>query len=199
MKLIDEVTKKKYKNYIRPEQPPNTVMKNTIMKNSEPLSIEPILDKDGLSKAYGRESKLYTHGDTLYIAGTSSVQDVWDDLKIPFKQTDKSMRYKNAVALLKTNPDIKNVVGHSLGGSVALELQQNFPDRKFKSNTYGAPVISTTAAPNRFRNYFDPVSMLDRGAKSTINVGLNPHTFGNFDQNKVSTKAFTSFTSRTDE
>ncbi len=101
------------------------------MKNSEPLSISPILDKDGLSKAYGRESKLYTLGDTLYIAGTSSVQDVWDDLKIPFKQTDKSMRYKNAVALLKVNPDIKNVVGHSLGGSVALELQKNLQKRKF--------------------------------------------------------------------
>jgi hypothetical protein len=192
MKLIDDVVKKKFKNYITP-----------MIQNKKPYSIEPILDKDGLDKAYSKESKLYTHGDTLYIAGTSSLQDVWDDLKIPFRQTDKSMRYKNASALLKVNRDITNVVGHSLGGSVALELQQNFPERNFKTNTYGAPVFSATpagtATGNRYRNYFDPISFLDRGANSSINIGLNPHTFGNFDQNKVSTKAFTSFTSRTDE
>jgi hypothetical protein len=170
MKLIDDVVKKKFKNYRTP-----------MKQSSKPYSIEPILDKDGLDKAYSKESKLYTHGDTLYI----------------------SMRYKNASALLKVNRDITNVVGHSLGGSVALELQQNFPERNFKTNTYGAPVFSATpagtATGNRYRNYFDPISFLDRGANSSINIGLNPHTFGNFDQNKVSTKAFTSFTSRTDE
>ena len=87
-----------------------------------------------------------------------------------------------------------NVVGHSLGGSVALELQKNFPDRKFKSNTYGAPVFSATASDNRFRNYFDPVSILDRGAANSVNVGLNPHTYSNFEKNKVSNKAFKTFT-----
>ncbi len=99
-----------------------------------------------------------------------------------------------AVAALKVNPDIMNVVGHSLGGSVALELQQNFPDRKFKSNTYGAPVASLTGADNRFRNYFDPVSILDRGANNKVRVGLNPHDFSNFDQNKVSNQPFQTYT-----
>jgi hypothetical protein len=198
MKLIDEIAKPKMDNYITP---PKHLLTTThrIITNSTPLKIEPITDKEGLAKAYGRESKLYTHGDTLYIAGTSSIQDVWDDLKIPFKQTDKSMRYRNAVAALKVNPDIMNVVGHSLGGSVALELQTNFPNRKFKSNTYGAPVLSTTAADNRFRNYFDPVSILDRGASKSVHAGVNPHTYSNFEKNKVSNNTFKTNIYRTDE
>jgi hypothetical protein len=183
MKLIDERAKPKMINHLTPPIP---------------LSIQPLTDKAGLEKAYGRETKLYTHGDTLYIAGTSSFQDVLDDVKIPFNNTFQSMRYRDALAVLKVNPGITNVVGHSLGGSVALELQKDFPDRKFKSNTYGAPVFSTTAADNRFRNYFDPVSFLDRGAKSSVNIGLNPHTYSNFENNKVSDKAFNTFTFRTD-
>ncbi len=179
MKLIDERKKPKRTNHLSPPIP---------------LSIEPITDKAGLEKAYGREPKLYTHGDTLYIAGTSSLQDVWDDLKIPLNLTEQSMRYRKAASLLKVNPDIMNVVGHSLGGSVALELQKNFPDRKFKSNTYGAPVFSLSGADNRFRNYFDPVSLLDRGAKNSLHVGLNPHSFVNFDTNKVTDKPFKTYT-----
>ena len=179
MKLIDERKKPNMTNHLTPPIP---------------LSVEPITDKAGLEKAYGRESKLYTHGATLYIAGTSSLQDVWDDLKIPFNQTDKSMRYRKAVDVLNVNKDITNVVGHSLGGSVALELQKNYPDRNFKSNTYGAPVLSTTGADNRFRNFFDPVCFLDRGATNSVNVGLNPHTYSNFENNKVSNKAFQTYT-----
>ena len=43
-----------------------------------------LTDKEGLDKAYAREDKLYVHGNTMYVAGTSYWQDVWDDLKIPF-------------------------------------------------------------------------------------------------------------------
>ena len=179
MKLIDERTIKNRTNHLSPPIP---------------YTIEPITDKVGLNKAYGRASKLYTHGNTLYIAGTSSLQDVWDDLKIPLNLTEQSERYKKAASLLKVNKDIQNVVGHSLGGSVALELQKDYPERKFKSNTYGAPVASLTGADNRFRNYFDPVSILDRGANNKVRVGLNPHDFSNFDQNKVSNQPFQTYT-----
>ena len=57
---------------------------------------------------------------------------------------------------------------------------------------------SLSKADNRYRNHFDPVSMLDFGAKSSINVGLNQHTYDNFDNNKVSDKPFSSYTYRTD-
>ena len=179
MKLIDERKKPKRTNHLTAPIPYN---------------LEPITDKVGLDKAYGRESKLYTHGDTLYVAGTTTFGDVMDWPKIPLHQGNKTMVYGKALQAVKLNSEIKNVVGHSLGGAAALELQRNFPDRKFKVNTYGAPVFSATAADNRFRNIFDPVSILDRGAKNKVMVGLNPHGFSNFDQNKVSNQAFQTFT-----
>ena len=80
---------------------------------------------------------------------------------------------------------IKQLVSHSLEGSVALELQGNMADRNFKTNTYGAPVFSITPAENRYRKFGNPVSMLGRGSKSSLHVGLNPHTYDNFDTNTV--------------
>ncbi len=55
-----------------------------IMTNSLPINIPQIKDQDGIKKAYDRDSKLYINADTMYVGGTSSVQDMYDDLKIPF-------------------------------------------------------------------------------------------------------------------
>ena len=185
MKLYDEVTKSKVNNYIL--QPKHHPTPKT-QKPPIPTVVKKITDKEGLHKAYALDDKLYAQGDTLYIAGTSSLRDVWDDLKIPFHLTSKSDRYQHASKFLEENKEIKQLVGHSLGGSVALELQDNMADRNFKTNTYGAPVFSFTSAENRYRNIGDPVSMLDFGSNSSLNVGLNPHTYDNFDKHVVSDK-----------
>ncbi len=182
MKLYDEVTKSKVNNYmLQPKHHPTP----KTHKQPNPTIVKQITDKEGLHKAYAIDDKLYAQGDTLYIAGTSSLRDVWDDLKIPFHLTSKSDRYQHASKYLETDQKIKKLVGHSLGGSVALELQENMGARNFKTNTYGAPVLSLTPAENRYRNFGDPVSMLDWGSKSSLNVGLNPHTYDNFDKNMV--------------
>ena len=91
-------------------------------------------------------------------------------------------------------------MGHSLGGSVALELQKNFKYRNYNVNTYGAPVVSESPiiASNRYRNKYDPVSQYDNGAQTEFPLTLNPHGYDNFDQNKVSDKTFSSFVYRTD-
>ena len=102
-------------------------------------------------------------------------------LKSPFNQTDKTLKYKNAIDLLDVNPDVINFVGHSLGGAKALELQ-NTLNQNYNVNTYGAPVASFTNSGNRYRNNYDPVSILDSGAQTSINIGLNPHTYDNFDK-----------------
>ena len=57
--------------------------------------------------------------------------------------------------------------GHSLGGTVALQLQKDMPDRNFTVSTYGAPTVSFTQSENRFRNPGDPISLLDFGTKTT--------------------------------
>ena len=77
---------------------------------------------------------------------------------------------------MKANPNIKNVVGHSLGGSFALELQKNHPG--LNSRTFGAPVWDPMSVDNkykgfhgqvdRYRNALDPFSVFDGSAKTSI-------------------------------
>ena len=133
-------------------------------------------DRAGLDKAYSLESGSYPVGDTLFVAGTKSLQDVWDDLKIPFGLTSFSDRYKQADRVLEANPQIRRVVGHSLGGAVALELAKNHP-RLRATETYGAPVFSFEGSDQRHRHWLDPVAMLDSGADTTVPQELNPHSY----------------------
>ena len=85
------------------------------------------LNENGLSKAYNNHNKVHVDNDTLYIAGTSNLRDVYDDItKIPIWGSIKdSQRYKDAKTVLDLNPNITNLVSHSLGSSVALELEKD--------------------------------------------------------------------------
>jgi pimeloyl-ACP methyl ester carboxylesterase len=166
--------------------------------------INTITYKEGFGKAYSLDNKFYVNGDTLYVAGTSYLQDVWGDLKIPFYQTAKAQRYNDAETLLNQNQQIKNIVGHSLGGSVTLELQRNHQEKTFKTSTYGAPVESITAADNkdkhRYRNLGDPVCVSDKGATMAFKGSafyknftegpfaglLDAHAYDNFSNTRIS-------------
>jgi hypothetical protein len=131
------------------------------------------INEMGLKKAYNTDKKVHVDGDTLFIAGTHDKQDWIDDFtKIPFYgDVKKSKRYIDVMETVKNNPNVKKVIGHSLGGSVALELEKNNPD-KYKTTTYGAPVVSLTKG-NRFRHGNDVVSAFDFGAK-TVGFNMNP-------------------------
>lgn len=178
-----------------------------------------ITDKEGLERAYASPSNTYVIGDTLYIAGTQfgkflsgmipshwgsgefskGGKDVWDDVsKVPvWGDVKNSTRYGEAHTAFKANPNIKLVVGHSLGGSVALELQKQYPH--LASRTYGAPVFdpfgsdarSKQSNVDRYRNYLDPVSIFDRSANDSLktNVLASPtltHAFDNIATNYTS-------------
>ena len=41
-------------------------------------------DREGLNRAYGLDDGVHVDGNDLYVAGTKSMRDVLDDLKIPF-------------------------------------------------------------------------------------------------------------------
>ena len=84
------------------------------------------LNSDGLNKAYNNNNKIHVDNDTLYIAGTSNLKDVYDDITtIPVWGNIKdSTRYNQAKTALDFNPSITKIIGHSLGGSVALEFQK---------------------------------------------------------------------------
>ena len=86
------------------------------------------------------------------------------------------LKYIEAEKVLKANPNITRVVGYSLGGSVALELQKRYP--QLQTRTYNAPVIDFTNAispkyesnQERYRNIGDPISIFDSGARSSLNL-----------------------------
>ena len=114
------------------------------------------------------------HGKTLYIAGSHTQRDWWDDFtKIPFGgDLTNSERYQKVVEAFKNRGEIDTVVGHSLGGSIALEMQSNFKDRIPKSRTYGAPVFNLLGSDSenaeRYKRWLDPFSVLDRSTEKTV-------------------------------
>ena len=157
---------------------------------------EALSDSEGLRKAY-EHGDYYMHGKTLYIAGSHTQRDWWDDFtKIPFwGDLKNSERYQKVVEAFKNRGEIDTVVGHSLGGSVALEIQSNFKDRITKSRTYGAPVFNLLGSDSenaeRYRHWLDPFSILDRSAKKTVK--WNPfdsysftHDYNDLGDDKVS-------------
>ena len=131
-------------------------------------------DEEGLVKAYNDETAPGVFYDpttkTEYIKGSVTARDWWDDAsKIPFwGDTRNAERYQQADKayedLLLQGKPVDRVVGHSLGGSVALQMQK---DRFIpKSRTFGAPVVDLNpfGKSERYRHPLDPVSILDRGA-----------------------------------
>ena len=93
---------------------------------------------------------------------------VWGDLR-------NSARYKAAKAALMENPQVKRTVGHSLGASVGLELQKNYPHIT-SSRTYGAPVFDPLGKESnhvdRYRNRGDLFNMFDGSAVNYVK--MNP-------------------------
>jgi len=142
-------------------------------------------DELGLQKAYGTDAGVSydSSAKTMYIKGTQDAQDVWDDLKIPLKRTMQSERYQQAekvyLQLVNQGLPVDTVVGHSLGGAVALEMAKNYG---LQSRTYGAPVLDLNPfqKTERYRYMLDPVSILDRAANTSWNLRMNPHGYGGF-------------------
>ena len=142
-------------------------------------------NKLGLSKAYASDNSTHIDGDTLFIAGTKTMRDVFSDwIKIPLGLTRYSKRYKEAEDVLKANPQVKNLIGHSLGSAVSDELSKRNENKQLKTTLYGSPFVDFTGkqSENRYRHKFDPVSILDRGSK-TVDLGLvDPLTAHGYDQ-----------------
>jgi len=123
--------------------------------------------------AYQTGSGVAISGDTAYVAGTRTAGDWARNTNIPINQTDHLPRYKTLEQALALRPEVRHIVGHSMGGSVALAYGAAHP--QYRTTTYGAPVVSITPG-ERYRDTLDPVSMFDRGA---IDLGVMvPHSAG---------------------
>jgi predicted alpha/beta hydrolase family esterase len=145
-------------------------------------------DRVGLSRAYEAPNNVYVRGTTAYVAGTQltrnfgeAARDLFDDAKLPLVGARSSRRYEELQQALSRHPEVKNLVGHSLGASVILEAAKQ--NKALTTTTYGAPVVDVFAkssrnVPNRFANYGDPIAMFDTNA--TPGIQSNPHSFSNF-------------------
>ena len=119
----------------------------------------------------------------MYVGGTTSAVNWLENFtKLPFGVLGgvRDMeRYIEAERILKENPQISELVGHSQAGSVVLTLAKDFPDRNLKTRTYNSPTFSMGFKPNteqhkRFRKVGDIVSALDGGAVNVYTDTLNP-------------------------
>ena len=111
--------------------------------------LQDISDEEGLKRAYDTKDGLYQHYNKLFIAGTKDKIDFVDDLKLPFDETlTKTNRGRDIDSYYRSHHEIDTVIGHSLGGSVALALEKKYkkedgnPFGIVQSKTFGAPVVS---------------------------------------------------------
>ena len=132
----------------------------------------------------------------MLIAGTRDLNDVKDDiLRIPACGNSRNIqRYQDARDELMKHPEVNQITGHSLGSSVALQLQKDYKHIQ-GTRTFGAPIFNTV--PNwcendRYRNIGDPFSMFDFNANKSIeNSGLSirgNHAYGDLADKFETTK-----------
>jgi hypothetical protein len=182
---------KKHHQYVNSYFKPITSMKlNKIIskaKDDNNHHNNKMSDSEGLSKAYNSPNSIYVDGNRMYISGTHTPKDVYDWKLIPLGLVKYSERYGQAEAALKDNPQITEVIGHSLGSSVAAELNKQY-DNKFNARYYGSPFVdfsfSRDPKNQRYRHPGDIVSMFDTGAvnedEATNYQLINPHSYEGF-------------------
>lgn len=145
------------------------------------------MDADGLGRAYASPSGFYQIGDTVYVAGTrlyghgllQALSDVRDDTLLPmtsavpgggagntrkYRQFEEWMRGRNATT----------AVGHSLGSAVSKEFARR---HGLQWRGYATPAVTWRSDSRSRRHYFDPISILDRGADDSLQSGWNPHAY----------------------
>lgn len=137
-----------------------------------------------LDHAYESPDGIWIQSDTAYIAGTrlgwpfDSATDHWDwprNVYIPLGTVESLPRYEKLQQYLSLYPEINHLVGHSMGGSVALVAARNNP--ALTAKTYGAPNISLPwQGGDRHRDIFDPISILDTGAEWDGGIS-KPHSY----------------------
>ena len=162
-----------------------------------------LTDTQGLKLAYENPDGIYQNGSSLYIAGTKSGRDVYDDLKIPLFQTQQTKRYKDVDKFIKDGTievdgkkltGITDIISHSLGSAVGQQIN-NDCGNIFRSRSYGSPFVSNqrpedTGTNLRIRGSKDVVSMFDGGSITVPKGSLNPlynHSYE--DTAKVKNKA----------
>lgn len=120
-------------------------------------------------------------GDTMYISGTRSLRDIYDDAMKDFNNINTpipglqdlstSSKYKIAERYQQLYKP-SNVVGHSLGAAIASRLSNKY---KYDSvRLYSSPehFVNRQSNVKYFRHYLDPLSI---GSTRSNNIVQNWH------------------------
>ena len=146
-----------------------------------------LTDTQGLKLAYENPDGIFQNGSILYIAGTKSGRDVYDDLKLPLFQTQQTKRYKDVDKFIKDGTievegkkltGITDIISHSLGSAVGQQINKDYGNI-FRSRSYGSPFVSgqrpeDTGTNLRIRKAGDVVSMFDNATINLNRSSLNP-------------------------
>ena len=180
--------KHKRRNEGIPYEAPNTRSKLHNEVRDELTDNETFLtDTQGLRLAYENPEGIYQNGSILYIAGTKSGRDVYDDLKLPLYQTQQTKRYKDVDKFIedgtievdgKKLTGITDIISHSLGSAVGQQINNDYGNI-FRSRSYGSPFVSSqrpedTGTNLRIRKAGDVVSMFDNATINLNRSSLNP-------------------------
>ena len=167
---------------------PNTRNKINDELREELAGTETFLtDTQGLKLAYENPEGIFQNGSILYIAGTKSGRDVYDDLKLPLFQTQQTKRYKDVDKFIKDGTievegkkltGITDIISHSLGSAVGQQINNDYGNI-FRSRSCGSPFISgqrpeDTGTNLRIRKAGDVVSMFDNATINLNRSSLNP-------------------------
>ena len=180
-----------YKHQRKVEEPyeaPNSKSKVADDVNQELAGSWSFLtDTQGLKLAYENPEGIYQNGSILYIAGTKSGRDVYDDLKLPLFQRRNTKRYKDVNKFIKDGTievdgkkltGMTDIISHSLASAVSQQINDDYGDI-FRSRSYGSPFVSgqrpeDTGTNLRLRKAGDPISIFDRGSITLNRSSLNP-------------------------
>ena len=98
-----------------------------IPKQSAAITLNPLTDVQGFDRACARDNGIYIRNTIMFVSGAKDFpRDHGDDLKSKFNLTAESLRYSNVDKALNDNSQSASLVGHSVGGSVVLEMQNNY-------------------------------------------------------------------------
>ena len=139
-----------------------------------------------MKRVYGTKDGSYQHFNQLFIAGTKDPIGMIGDLKFPFDDIlNNTTRGKTADAYYRSHHEVDTVIGHSLGGAVALSLKNNIkqegnnPYGIVQSKTFGSPIVSGNIS-NPLLNNIVKDEIVGAGVAGGLAIGASADTATGF-------------------